>query len=86
MAVILKMSKYKTLLHFKVTYETIVPIYAMKIFFMVITSSMTSQGDHKIISQYSFIYIKRTIFMIIGVEQRSCCAYVLWDYEYIFIE
>ena len=43
MAAILKILKYQTQLQFDLRYEKIVPIYAQKSFFMMITSSMTSQ-------------------------------------------
>ena len=45
---ILKILKYWTQLQFDLRYENIVTNYAPKSFFMVITSSMTSQGGLKI--------------------------------------
>ena len=45
---ILKILKYWTQLQFDLRYENIVTNYAQKSFFMVITSSMTSQGGLKI--------------------------------------
>ena len=47
-AAILKILKYQTQLQFDLRYEKIVPNYAKKKFFMVMTSSMTSQGSLKI--------------------------------------
>ena len=47
MAAILKNLKYKTQLHFDFKYEKIVPNYAKNIFFMVMTSLMTSQSGLK---------------------------------------
>ena len=51
MAAILKILKYQTQLPFDIRYEKIVPNYA-KNFFMVMTSSMTSQAGLKV-----FLYI-----------------------------
>ena len=48
MAAILKILKYLTQLQFDLRYGKIVPNYAKKIFFMVMTSSMTSQGGLKV--------------------------------------
>ena len=48
MAAILKKLKYQTLLQFDLSYEKIVQNYAKKVFFMVMTSSVTSQGDLKV--------------------------------------
>ena len=56
MAVILKILKYETQLQFDLRYENIVPNYAKKIIFMMMTSSMTSQGGLKVGPLYSFIY------------------------------
>ena len=50
MAAILKIFKYKTQLHFDLTYEKIVPNNTKK--FMVTTSSMMSQGGLKVGSLY----------------------------------
>ena len=47
MAAILKILKYQTQLQFDLRYEKIVPNYAKKSFFMVMTSSMTSKGRLK---------------------------------------
>ena len=55
MAAILKFLKYQTLLQFDLRYEKIVPNYAQKFFFMMMTSSMTSQGGLKVGPLYSFI-------------------------------
>ena len=63
-AAILKMSKYKTQLQFDIRNEKIVPNYARKNIFMVMTSSMTSQNDLKFVSLYSFMNDKITFFMI----------------------
>ena len=48
MAAILKMPKYYMQLQFDIRYEKIVPNYAKKVFFVVMTSSTTSQGDLKV--------------------------------------
>ena len=56
MATILKTSKYETQLQFDLRYENIVPNYAKKSIFMMMTSSMTSQGGLKVGPLYSFIY------------------------------
>ena len=48
MAAILKILIYKTQLQFDLRYEKIVPNYAKKVFFMVMTSSMTSQDGLKV--------------------------------------
>ena len=49
MAAILKIFKYQTRLQFDLRYEKIVPNYAQKSFFMMMTSSMTSQGGFKVV-------------------------------------
>ena len=49
MAAILKILKYQTQLQFDLRYEKIIPNYAQKSFFMMMTSSMTSQGGLKIV-------------------------------------
>ena len=48
MTVILKILKYLTQLQFDLRYGKIVPNYAKKSFFMVMMSSMTSQGGLKV--------------------------------------
>ena len=48
MAAILKILKYLTQLQFDLRYGKIVPNYAKKSFFMVMTPSMTSQGGLKV--------------------------------------
>ena len=48
MAAILKILKYLTQLQFDLRYGKIVPNYAKKSFFVVMTSSMTSQGGLKV--------------------------------------
>ena len=48
MAAILKILKYLTQLQFDLRYGKIVPNYAKESFFMVMTSSMTSQGGLKV--------------------------------------
>ena len=55
MAAILKMSKYKTQLQFDISNEKIIPNYRRKNIFIVMTSSMTSQSDLKVVSLYSFM-------------------------------
>ena len=64
MAAILKILKYLTQLQFDPRYENIVPNYAKKSIFMIMTSSMTSQGGLKVGPLYSFIY-EITTFLII---------------------
>ena len=64
MAAILKMSKYYIQLQFDIRNEKIIPNYARKNIFMVMTSSMTSQNDLKVVSLYSFMNEKITFFMI----------------------
>ena len=54
-AAILKILKYQTQLQFDLRYEKIVQNYAKKVFFMMMTSSMTSQGGLKDGPLYSFI-------------------------------
>ena len=56
MAAILKILKYESQLQFDPRYENIVPNYAKKSIFMMMTSSMTSQGGLKVGPLYSFIY------------------------------
>ena len=55
MAAILKILKYLTQLQSDLRYEKIVPNFAKKSIFMMMTSSMTSQGDLKVGPLYSFI-------------------------------
>ena len=65
MAAILIFFKYvETQLQFDLRYEKNVPNYAKKSIFMMMTSSMTSQGGLKVIPQYSFINQITTFFMI----------------------
>ena len=54
-AAILKILKYQTQLQFDLRYEKIVPNYAKKSIFMMMTSSMTSQGGLKVGPLNSFI-------------------------------
>ena len=55
MAAILKILKYLTQLQFDLRYEKIVANYAKKSIFMMMTSSMASQGGLKVGPLYSFI-------------------------------
>ena len=64
MAAILKFLKYQTQIQFDLRYEKIVPNYAQKFFFMMMTSSMTSQGGLKVGPLYSFINGITTFFFI----------------------
>ena len=48
MAAILKILKYETQLQFDLRYENILPNYAKKSIFMMMMSSMTSQGGRKV--------------------------------------
>ena len=90
----LKILKYLTQLQFDLRYEKIVPNYAKKSIFMMMTSSMTSQGGFKVGPLYSFINEIITFFMI--TKQRAkisslnflcLCIIRLWQqlYEYIFM-
>ena len=69
MAAILKILKYLTQLQFDLRYEKIVPNDAKKSIFMMMTSSMTSQGGLKVGPLYYFIYEITTFFMI--TKQRA---------------
>ena len=69
MAAILKILKYETQLQFYPTYEKIIPNYAKKSFFMMMTSSLTSQGYLKVGPLYSFINAITTLFVI--TEKRA---------------
>ena len=55
MAAIFEILKYLTQLQSDLSYETIVPNYAKKSIFMMMTSSMTSQGGLKVWSLF-FLY------------------------------
>ena len=69
MAAILIILKYLTQLQFDLRYEKIVPNYAKKSIFMMMTSSMTSEGGLKVGPLYSFINEIITFFMI--TKQRA---------------
>ena len=64
MATILKTLKNKTQLQFSIRYGKIVPNYAKKLLFMMMTSSMTLQGSIKVDPLYSFIDEITTFFMV----------------------
>ena len=92
-AAILKILKYETQLQFDLRYEKIVPNYAKKRIFVMIMSSMTSQGGLKVGPLYSFMN-EITFFMI--TEQRAkisslnflcICIIRLWLqlYEYMYM-
>ena len=92
MAAVLNILKYQTQLQFDLRYDNIFPNYAKKGIFMMMTSSMTSQGGLKVGPLYSFIYEITTFFMI--TKQRAnisslnflcICIIRLWlqVYEYI---
>ena len=75
-------------------YEDIVPNYAQKSFFMMMTSSMTSQGGLKVGPLYSFIHGITTFFFItkkranISSLNFLCIGIMrlwLYLYEYIFM-
>ena len=57
MAVILKILKYETQLQFDLRYDNIVPNYAKKSIFMMMTPSMTSQGGLKDSPLYISLYM-----------------------------
>ena len=61
---ILKIMKYYTQLQFDLRFGKIVPNYAQKSIFMMMTSSMASQGGLKVGPLYSFINEITTFFMI----------------------
>ena len=93
-AAILNILKYKTQLQFDLRYEKIVPNYAKKSIFMMMTSSMTSQGGLKVVPLYSIINEITTFFII--TKQRAMisslnflliCIMRLWLqlYKYIFM-
>ena len=93
-AAILKILKYWTQLQFDLRYEKIVPNYAKKGIFIMMTSSMTSQGGLKVGLLYSYMNEIVTFFMI--TKQRAkisslnflcICIIRLWLqlYEYIFM-
>ena len=64
MAAILKILKYLTQLQSDLRYEKIVPNFAKKSIFMMMTSSMTSQGGLNVGPLYSFVNEITTFFMI----------------------
>ena len=64
MAAILKIFKYQTQLQFDLKYEKIVPNYAQKSFFIMMTSLITSQGGLKVVPLYSIINEITTFFLI----------------------
>ena len=70
MAAILKILKYLTQLQSDLRYEKIVPNFAKKSIFLMMTSSMTSQGGLKFGPLYSFINEIITFFMITKKKQR----------------
>ena len=91
---ILKFLKYWIQLQFDLRYEKYRPKLCQKGIFMMMTSSMTSQGGLKVGSLYSFIYEITTFFMI--TKQRAkisslnflCICIIrlrLQLYEYIFM-
>ena len=93
-AAILKISKCLTQLQFDLRYEKIVPNFAKKSIFMMMTSSMTSQGSLKVGPLYSFINEITTFFMItkkqakISSQNFLCIGFVrLWLHlcKYIFM-
>ena len=86
--------KYETQLQFDLTYEKIVPNYAPKNIFMMMMSSMTSQGGLKVGPLYSFINEIKTFYMItkkwakISSLNFLCVGImILWLqlYKYIFM-
>ena len=70
MVTILNIFKYQTQFQFDFRYEKIVTIYAIKVFVMMLTSLMTSQGGLRVGPLYSFINETATFFMITKNEQR----------------
>ena len=84
--------KYRTQLQFDPGYEKIVPNYAQKFFFMMMTSSMTSQGGLKVGPLYSFIDGITTFFFITKKRAKISslnflCKGImrLWLYLYKYI-
>ena len=93
MVAILKILKYLTQLQSDLRYERVVPNFAKKSIFMMMTSSMTSQGGLKVGPLYSFIN-EITFFMItkkqakISSQNFLCiCIVRLWLHlcKYIFM-
>ena len=94
MAAILKILKYLTQLQSDLRYEKIVPNFSPKSIFMMMTSSMTSQGGLKVGPLYSFMNEITTFFMItkkqakISSQNFLCIGIVrLWPHlcKYIFM-
>ena len=94
MATVLKILKYSTQLQSDLIYENIIANYAKKSFFMIMTSSMTSQGGLKVGPLYSFINEITTFFMITKIRAKISslnflCIDImrLWlqSYKYIFM-
>ena len=94
MAAILNFLKFWTQLQFELRYEKIVPNYAKKFFFMMMTSSMTSQGGLKAGPLYSFINEITTFFMInkkrtnissFNVLCKGIMRLLLELYKYVFM-
>ena len=94
MAAILKILKYQTQFQFDLRYEKIISNFAKKSIFMMMTSSLTSQGYLKVGPLYSFINEITTLFVI--TEKRAkisslnflCIGVMrLWLhlYKYIFM-
>ena len=73
--VILKILKYEMQLHFDLRLENIVPNYAKKIFIVVITSSMTSQGGLKVDPLYSCLGEARSGSKWQGKRLANTCEY-----------
>ena len=93
-ATILNILNYWTQLQFNLRYEKIVPNYAKKVFFMMMTSSMTSQGSLKVGPLYSLIYEITTFFIITRKRAKKSSLnflciniMILWLhlYRYIFM-
>ena len=80
---------YSTQLQFDIRYWKIVPNYTRKSIFMVMTSSMTSHEDLKIVPLYSLINDKWTFFVITeqipDTSSLYLCIYVPLDCEYVHI-
>ena len=94
MEAILKFLKHQTQLQFDLRHEKIVPNYAKKVFFMMMTSSMMSQGGLEFGPLFSFTNEITTFFMItkkranISPVNFLCISIMrLWLhlYKYIFM-
>ena len=78
MAAILEKAKYKTQLQFDIRNEKIIPNYARKNIFIVMTSLMTSQSDLKVVSLYFFMNDEIAFFMITDERTKISSSNLLY--------